>query len=317
MPPKREGQVQNHWGWILLKVRWGTSTAAGVTSYSSRSCLLKILFLTILTQAGIQWNVQNIRYPFLTLTCPALWSCSKILQETACISAFIQLFPMRKSWNFLFALSLIHSNLTFLGSLVKPSLSSPLSVWRSSGEQDRTSAWEMRLPHCMQKEELLYSQAKLLGSEGGSFFLCWSNFFYFHLPFTHVWHHSSHWCARALSSHEPPEELRHDSNPCMCPHWHVCLHCFGVDSSWGVSVSEIQLAMHWGREAGGKHKVQLTCLPSVLQQVVTGSLRLQTSSSKGLDKWSQTSSRCWKEQLQWFIFPNRGFVIDFKVSIGI
>lgn len=159
----------------------GLNLAKGEMGYfnSSRSHILlfKVLFtensfLTILTQAGIQWNVQNIRYPFLTLTCPALWSCSKILQETACISAFIQLFPTRKSWNFLFALSLIHSNLTFLGSLVKPSLSSPLSVWRSSGEQDRTSAWEMRLPHCMRKEELLYSQAKLLGSEGGSFFLC-------------------------------------------------------------------------------------------------------------------------------------------------
>lgn len=149
MPPKRESQRQNHWGWILLKVRWGTSTAAVFTSYSSRPCSLKILFLTILTPVGIQCNEQNVRYHFLTLSCTALCSCSKILQQTGYISAFIQLFPMRKSWNFLFALSLIHSSLTFLRSLVKSSLRSPLSLWRSSGEEDWTSAWEMRLPHCM------------------------------------------------------------------------------------------------------------------------------------------------------------------------
>lgn len=158
----------------------GLNLAKGEMGYfnSSRSHIL--LFKVLFTENSFFDHSYTGRHSVecaehkvsFSYTCPALWSCSKILHETACISAFIQLFPMRKSWNFLFALSLIHSNLTFLGSLVKPSLSSPLSVWRSSGEQDRTSAWEMRLPHCMQKEELLYSQAKLLGSEGGSFFLC-------------------------------------------------------------------------------------------------------------------------------------------------
>lgn len=97
--------------------------------------------------------------------------------------------------------------------------------------------------------------------------------------------------------------------PCLF----MCLHCFGVDSSCSIfRESEVQLGcccssssgLHWGRVAGGKHEAQLTCLPSVPQQVVAGSLGLQTSSNKDLDKWSKTSPHRCKEQLQWFIFPD-------------
>lgn len=95
----------------------------------------------------------------------------------------------------------------------------------------------------------------------------------------------------------------------------MCSHCFGVDSSCSVFrgwcaagrarvLQQQQLGAALGRGAGGKHKAQLTCLPSVLQQVVAGSLGLQTSSNKGLDKWSKTNTGCWKEQLQWFTFPD-------------
>lgn len=114
-------------------------------------------------------------------------------------------------------------------------------------------------------------------------------------------------------------EVTHYSSVCMCTQTclFLCLQCFGVDSSCST-VSE------WGllQQLHGEgwlvwNRTQLTCLPSVLQQVVTGSLGLQTSSNKDLDKWSRTSTCCWKEQLWWFIFPDLVFMIDFKVSIRI
>lgn len=101
-----------------------------VTIYPSRPCLLKIPFLTILRQISTHWNVHN----FVIFTCPALCSYSKNLQETGCISVFIEFFPIRISLIFWFSLNLIHSSLTFLTSLVKPSLRSPLSAWNRNSQ---------------------------------------------------------------------------------------------------------------------------------------------------------------------------------------
>lgn len=125
----------------------------------------------------------------------------------------------------------------------------------------------------------------------------------------------------------------HYNNLYMCTHWRVCLHVCSALLWTAAAVFAVRVkpgrlcpgtatareaARGWileGRLVGNTGPADV--LPSALQQVATGSLWLQTSSNSDLDKWSKTTPRCWKEQLQWFIFPDLLFMFDLKVSIRI
>lgn len=235
--------------------------------------------------------MQNIRYHFVTFTCPALCSRSKNLQETGCISAFTQLVPMRKSLHFWFALNLIHSSLTFLILLVKPSLRPPLSVWnrnsRGTGLDfcmgDKTASLHIK------GGTLIFSSKAAVGFWSWQLLSLPRELLLLppspsDLPFTHFLHHSSYWCACVLSSYEPPEKSHPITVSCVCVHIDMFVYVFALlwcgeqlqhfQWEWAAAGcarvllqstgGEQSLGLHWGRVgrvAGGKHKAQLTCLP--------------------------------------------------------